>query len=292
MTQPVVTLHTIEQWYSLDPLVRAELLQRIKIKDRLLRWLKSQEVSPHNQLNEPKYVPCRHCNKGGVVETKGWVLLEPRYPGIHPSQISSPCLLKVYNEMMDKGKVSTREAKDLLILDLGKHIHDMFQSYGERGAWGPKYQKEVSINPDVQPLAAELYLEGSADAENYLLIDDIPNSPAYEIRLVHEYKSIKKENFEKLAKPKPEHREQAMIYCAVLNAPVVVYLYLNKNDSSLLDFPVEFDHAVWGKVHGKAQALLNHYDEETPPPGSTGYHCNDCSYVYDCPAAKAAQKRR
>jgi CRISPR/Cas system-associated exonuclease Cas4 (RecB family) len=288
----VVPLHTIDQWYSLDATFRSTLLQSIKLKDRLQRWLVAYNSHSENKLHEARYRPCPTCSSRGSSPSDypGWVLEEPRYPGIHPSQASTPCLLRIYNEMSEKQAFRTVEARSQLTFDLGKYIHDMFQSYGRRGAWGPKYNWEVKINAELQQLSADLMLEGSADAENYLLIDDVSPTTAYELKIIHEYKSIKKENFEKLTRPKPEHREQAMIYCKALDAPVVVYLYFNKNDSTMVDYPVQFDHALWAKLETKARVLVDYYNREVVPEGTPGFYCNDCAYAYDCPVGPRARR--
>jgi hypothetical protein len=224
MSREVVFLHTIEQWLAYPPPLRATILQSIKLKDRLNRYLlanSNREPLPP----EGKWDACKKCS------TKGWVLKKPRLPGLHPSQIPNPCLLKIYWEMKGKPEQSKHKPDSLLTFDIGHAVHDMLQGYGRGGAWGPMYEAEVTLSPQKQPIAAELMIQGSADAENILVIDDIPNAPIYEVGLVHEYKTIKKENYDKLIRPKPEHKQQATIYGGVLNRPVVVYLYICKNDS-------------------------------------------------------------
>jgi hypothetical protein len=273
----VVQVHTIEQWDRLDQQTKALILQNIKLKDRLWKFLyaKGQEKKP--PLEAPTWAECKRCN------ARGWVLKTPRHPGIHPSQIGHPCDLKIYNEMNAKDGIQKIEARLQLIFDIGHAVHDMFQNYGAAGAWGPKYKAEVKVNGEFQKIAEELMLEGSADAENILTIDDITaDGPIYEVGLVHEYKTMKSENFNKLASPKPEHKKQAIIYSAGLNRPVVVYLYLNKNDQNLLDFPVAFDHEEWAVIKSRCSSLVERFKIQQPPPGVTGYHCKECPYSYDC----------
>ena len=285
--RPVVQLHNTQQWLAQDPNLRILILQNIKLKDRLYRFLMEQNKRD-NELMEAKWVKCRRCSDS---EYPGYVLLEPRYDGLHPSQVGHPCLLKVYNDMVGTPGEQKVEPRMRLLFDLGHAIHHQFQSYGEAGAWGPIYKKEVEVSSKFQAMAEQLMLEGHADADNILTVD-IEGHPLYEVGLVHEYKSARSNIFEKLKRPKPEHKQQAMLYGAALDRPVIVYLYMNKDDSNLADFPVEFEPELWNQIASKAQYLKNSYDARQPPQGETGFHCRECPYIFGCPAAKAAQAAR
>lgn len=281
--KPIIKLHTIQQWMSVDPSVRSVIMQNIKLKDRLYRFLRAKS---EQELLEPVKVKCRDC--GG----HGEVLIEPRYDGLHPSQLPHPCLLMIYNQMVGElPEQKKTEARMQLVFDLGSAVHRMFQNYGLAGAWGPHYRKEVPITAEYQELAAALMLEGSADADNILIIDDIPNSPyTYEVGVVHEYKTMKSENFQKLTRPKPDHQVQAMVYSAALDRPIVCYIYMNKNDQNLADFPVEFNYDLWNKVGGKASLLKTYVDRRELPPAEVGYHCKECGYAYQCGPYQASQQ--
>jgi hypothetical protein len=185
MTRTIVQLHTIEQWMATDLQTQTKVLTGIQLARRLHKWMeKRQEEQNRKELlreeKQPRWVPCRHCNPKNAVpqSEKGWILHHPRYDGIHPSQFGSTCLLKIYNEMIGEPKREKFEPRKQLIFDFGSALHDVFQSYGEKGAWGPHYEKEVPVNREHQELAAQLMLEGSADAENILVIDDIPELSA------------------------------------------------------------------------------------------------------------------
>lgn len=288
MSKQVIQLHTIDQWMALDKAMHPVILQHIKLKDRLNKFLKAKwkTFKDVTQDATKDWAPCSAC------ETKGWVPTEPRLPGIHPSQLPHPCLLKMYNEMIGVEGKDKLDTRTMLIFDLGHGIHDMLQGYGKRGAWGPVYSKEATLSQDLQELSEELMIEGHADAENILTIDDIPDSPfVYEVGLIHEYKSINQNGFEKLTKPKPEHKTQAMVYSACLNRPIVVYLYFNKNDSNIVDFPVAFDPVLWTTIEAKARILKDHFLKKMPPPATTGFHCNQCPYAFTCkPFAEQMKK--
>lgn len=290
MSRPVIQVHTIEQWMTLDQQTRTLILQNIKLKDRLQRYLSALNEKPENNITEPTWVRCSKCSSS---EHPGYILKEPRYDGIHPSQVVGPCMKKTYFDMIGAPGQERIEPRMRLIFDLGHAVHHMFQTYGLNGAWGSWYKHEVEISAEYQALASELMLEGHADAENILSIDDIPGSPyIYEVGLVHEYKSINDNGFSKLKAAKPEHKAQAIIYSKALNRPIVVYLYLNKNDSNLADFPVPFDPESWARSEAKSRLLIQHYENETPPAGEVGFHCRDCKYLYVCEDYRRAQPNK
>ena len=279
-SRPVVQLHTIQQWFSLDQPVRVEILKALKVKDRLSRFLYS--LNDRNSDEHVQVAEWRRCSACAESPYPGYFLAEPRYDGIHPSSIYGECLYKIYLDMTGAPSQERVEASLRITFDIGKKVHELFQGYGRRGAWGPYYVPEPAINGELQELAELLMLEGHADADNIIVVDDIPGAPIFEVGVVHEYKTKKSELFKKLTRPDPAHKQQAMIYAAALNRPVVVYLYLNKDDSNILDFPVEFDPAIWSVMEGKARYLKDHYDRREPPPATTGYACKECKYKSTC----------
>ena len=298
--RPVVQVHTIKQWFALNEQTRTILLQSIKLKDRLQHYLYDLNIKAETtSLTESRWVPCKACGK------VGWIHQHPRYPGIHPSQLPHACLLRIWKEMNGHPKKEKIEPRTRLIFDLGTAVHQilqslgdgdptedglvdnaaklMFRTHGKNGAWGSQYRAEVPINGREQPLAKELMIEGHVDAENILTIDDIPNSPyIFEVGLVHEYKTINTNGFAKLHMPKPEHQQQALVYSAILDRPVTVYLYLNKNDSNLADFPVPFDEQLWQPILAKIEQLKWFFSNNKTAPGTVTFDCKDCPYVFEC----------
>lgn len=283
----VIPVLNIQQWFSLPDNERVLILQNIKLKDRLYHFLDRKGQRKQDPNTEAERVPCFKC------EGTGYVTVEPRHPGIHPSQLPQPCLLKIWREMNGEESRESIEPRLRLIFDVGHAIHGMLQTYGLQGAWGPVYKPEIAVNADAQQLADELWIEGHADADNVLRIDDIPGHPyIYDVGIVHEYKSISTKQFEMLAKAKPDHKFQATIYAAVLDRPIVVYLYFSKNDSNLADFPVAFDGEIYAKIRVKCTTLLDHYNRQVPPEATVGYHCRDCPYLFNCPDGMANNRPR
>lgn len=300
MPRQIIQVHTIEQWLALDAGTQATILANIRLKERLHIFLKQEQAQQNqrkllhrNEDKAPTWKPCPTCNRKNATPPaeKGWILEHPRYDGIHPSRFGEPCLLKIYNEMTGVPSQEKFEPRKQLIFDFGTALHGVFQGYGVKGAWGPMYEPEVLINRELQQLADDLMLEGAADAENVLILDDIPNYPhIIEIGLIHEYKSINDNGFKALRKPQPKHQFQATLYSAARNRPITVYLYMNKNDSNLLDFPIPFDGYRWNTMYTRGKLLVDHYDRQVPPPAETGFHCQECGWFYGCEPAKAAAR--
>lgn len=285
MSRQTVQVHTIDQWFALDEQLRIMLLRALRVRDRLWSFRLSLEQQKVD-LKEAHWAPCRRCGQ------TGWCWKHPRKPGIHPSAIATtPCLLKVYWEAIGREAAVMHEARELLIFDVGTACHDMLQSFGMAGAWGSYYKPEIPI--EETPLAKELMIVGHADADSIIVIDDIAGAPIFEVGVVHEYKTINDNGFESLkGKPKSQHQVQATIYSACLNRPVVVYLYLNKNNSNVQDFPVPFNPQTWMTVKARAEAVRNALLAATEPPAEVGYHCGQCPYVYGCDAYKAAKGKK
>jgi CRISPR/Cas system-associated exonuclease Cas4 (RecB family) len=308
--RPVWKVHSIADWMALDDATRVLILRNIRLKERLWSYFYDMNLKGNTEpLKESKWVPCIHCNQ------KGWVARHPRYPGIHPSQLPGPCLLRIYNEMIGLPQSDKTDAKGRMIFDIGTAIHEILQAsgwsgfpddpeqvtdaavnvmmmkYGLGGAWGDDYESEVTVSSHTHALAKELMIEGHVDAENILRIDDVPGLPyVFEVGLVHEYKSINQNGFDKLTRPKPEHTTQATIYAAVLDRPVVVYLYVNKNDSNMADFPVAFDPTIWEPLKQKCVTLKSYFETQTTPPATINYGCKDCRYAFSCDTYKSKSK--
>ena len=274
MSREIISAKTIKEWQALPPATQQVILSNIRLVPRLAKWLEDMENRP--KLMEPIQSVCHRCDGTGNVTHY------PRLPGVHASKLGSPCNLSVYMMMEGVPEKEDRDLDNRLTLALGTAAHQMIQSYGRKGAWGPHYKDEVRISEDIQEIAHKYFLESSADADNLLIIEDVPG-PIYEVGIIHEYKTIKSSNFKELRGPKDDHKVQAMLYAAALDRPVVVFMYLNKDTGSLLDYPVAFDTKVWGALEGRLALLNEYYDRhEAPPPNPSFSNCRWCSYKYCC----------
>jgi CRISPR/Cas system-associated exonuclease Cas4 (RecB family) len=295
-------INTIAQFLDLPVHLRDEVQKSIRAKDRLDSWLRSQNkrIGDGSQKTEPHWEACKSCGEWGH---PGWVWKEEHErdnSDIHPSQIGK-CIKALWFSCYGYANQLEEfiDPRLQMIFDLGSLWHLILQGYGVRGAWGPteRYRPEVPIDPDavtfdghpVHPLAAQLWIKGHVDAviDRYI-IDNVPGLGPVSIRLVHEYKSINSNGYSKLTRPKPEHKYQATIYAAVLDIPIVVYMYTNKDDCKTADFPVPFDHTIWNEVVTKITQVQNYVANEQVPPWEVTSavknqsECMECGYRKSC----------
>jgi CRISPR/Cas system-associated exonuclease Cas4 (RecB family) len=298
----MLEINTIAQFLDLPTQLRDEVQKAIRAKDRLDNWLRAQNKRIGTDLPkmEPHWEPCRSCKPWGH---PGWVWREEHErdnSDIHPSQIGK-CLKALW--FACSGYAGQLEefidSRTQMIFDIGSAWHLVMQHYGAQGAWGDKnlYRAEVPIDPDavtfdghpIHPLANQLWIKGHVDAvvDKYL-IDNVPGIGPVSIRLVHEYKTINSNGYSKLLRPMPSHKYQATIYAAVLDIPIVVYLYTNKDDCKTADFPVPFDHTIWNEVAAKISQVQGYVNSEQVPPWEitsavkNQAECMECGYRKSC----------
>lgn len=310
----MLELNTIADFQALPANLQAEVQKALRTKDRLddfLRTLNKKAGTAIKPEHEARWEECRSCKPFGH---PGWVWKEQGRDDsdLHPSQMNK-CVKFLYYSCT--GQVAHLEEyvdpRLRLIFDMGHAWHDTVQRYGRMGAWCPPefYHPEVPIDPDamtvdgvtpVLPIAHQYWIRGSADA----LIDryvckNVPGLGDVSVRLIHEYKTINNNGYTKLTRPKPEHKFQATIYSAVFNVPLVVYLYTNKDNCYVADFPVPFDNSIWSEVVKKVIEVQAYVEDGLEPPWEVTsavkapQECMECGFRKLCapPLAKAQGRR-
>jgi CRISPR/Cas system-associated exonuclease Cas4 (RecB family) len=291
----MLEIRTIADFQRLPDVHRMAILKEIKTKIRLEDWLRSLNDKKKNKITKPIDVRCRNC--GG----SGKITLTPRNSSdIHPSQLHK-CVKKIW---MDCSGYHDRaegfiDSRLRLIFDIGRKVHEMFQEYGYRGAWGPgkNYYAEFNVDPDakhadgtsVHPMAEAFWIRGSIDAliDPYL-IKEVPGLGPVAIRVVHEYKTINSGGYGRLTRPKADHKWQATIYSVAVDAPVVVFIYLNKDTSQFADFPVPYDPSLMYEIEKKIISIQGYVESSTVPPWEetaatlNPYECSNCEYMKIC----------
>lgn len=297
----MLTINTINEFFQLPTNLQYEIQKALKTKDRLEDYLRSlnkkkgDTVAPSHAAHWVECSRCKpHWKKAGQ---PGWVWIEQSRDDsdIHPSQINK-CLKLIwyscngYTDQMEE----FIEPKLRLIFDLGHAWHDIVQGYGRRGAWcDPKdYHKEVEIDPDavahdgtpILPIANQYWIRGHVDAviDNYVCLN-VPGLGDVSIRVVHEYKTINSGQYSKLTRPKPEHKYQATIYAAVFNVPIVVYLYTNKDNCQMADFPLPFDHSIWSEIVQKVERVQHYTNIGQEPPWEETSAVKNPQECIECP---------
>lgn len=199
-----------------------------------------------------------------------------------------------------------------MIFDTGSAWHGVMQGYGHKGAWGPRkhYSDEVPIDPDerneegeiINAMAEKYWIKGAVDGviDPYLMT--VPGIGDVAIRVIHEYKTINSNGYKNLSQPKSDHKWQATVYSKMLDIPIVIYMYTNKDNQQMADFPVAFDHHLWAKIEEKILRVQWYVENNTPPPWEetdavlNPRACGDCGHNRNCnppqPKAKSGIRRR
>lgn len=302
----MLEINTIADFQALPLEIQTEIQKSVRAKDRLELFLTGlnkrtgQETKPTHQARWEDCSCCRpFWERAGE---KGRIYREQSRDDrdIHPSQINK-CLKALfyacagYTDSFEEYV----EPRIRMLFDLGSAWHDTMQRYGRMGAWGDPtfYHKETPIDPDartpegqpVLPIADRYWIRGSADAvlTRYYL-PQVPRVGDVYIRLVHEYKTMNAGQYTKLTRPKPEHKYQATMYSAVFDVPLVVYLYTNKDNSQMADFPVPFDYTIWTEITRKIDAVQYYVNENILPPWEqtaailNPAECMECGYRRIC----------
>lgn len=304
----MLTINTIADFYNLSEYHRTAILKALDTKTRLIDWLDKKARQPTRWHKHKFTGKCRECDgTGSYTHT-------PRDSrDIHPSQITK-CVKKIWfdcsvsSDLDNDGDnipfyVYSEEYINpylQMTFDQGHGIHNQYQGYGLRGAWGDNYNIETVIDPDTRslPLAEAYWIRGSVDALLSPYIIDVPGIGRVAIRVIHEYKSMNDNSYTSAKSPKPDHKWQASIYARVFDVPIVVYLYINKDSNKLADFPVPFDFQLWEVIEKKIDKVQYYVNGKASPPWeeTAAVHnpkeCESCPYLRICNPPQDGIKRR
>lgn len=263
----MLRIDSYSDFMELSPTQRTDVLKSLGTKQRLFDYLESLN---NRSVGKPHWKECNKCS------ARGYVYVQDRdNRGIHPSSVHG-CIKKLWYFCTGQEKLMKENvgARLRMIFDLGHAWHDTLQRYGKDGAWGEGYMSEVAIDPDAedesgnpyQPVAREWWIRGHVDAIIPEYEVQTKTLGKVSIKVVHEYKTINSSGYSKLSRPKEEHRWQATIYGAVFDAPVVVYLYTNKDNCQMVEFPVAFDETTWNRVQEKISVVKEYSQKGESPP--------------------------
>jgi len=303
----VLVINTITDFYSLSEYYRVAILKALDTKTRLIDWLDKQGRAPVRWHKHATTSQCRECGGSGVQ-----VRVPRDSSDIHPSQITR-CLKKLWYDCsltpeIDKDgdpipyyvySESYTNPYEQINFDQGTGIHIQFQGYGLRGAWGNNYGIELKIDPDSKdlPIAEAYWIKGAVDAllNPYEIM--VPEIGPVAIRVIHEYKSMNDNSYTNAKSPKPDHKWQASIYARIFDAPIVVYLYVNKDNNKLADFPVPFDFQLWEYIEKKIERVQYYVNRRQLPvwEETSAVHkpkeCEKCPYLRICDPPQDIKRR-
>lgn len=220
---------------------------------------------------------------------------ETREAGIHASELTG-CLRSAMYTLLGASRSAASNVNMLMRFDLGSAAHALLQSDFEMMAGctggGLTFEKEVKINPSLQPLAAQYQYYSSCDG---LFTFFGPNGAPY-IRILIEIKTMSKDEWEKNNSPTDKHVQQGTFYQKLLDAPLIWYIYYNKSNS-LITRPtapwiVPFNDRVWAGLEQKSVQLHTLKAQSQMPEREEDLPCTWCPYTKLCEPKTLALRTR
>ena len=193
---------------------------------------------------------------------------------------SMGCSRQMYYDYTGAPAEGAWEPRMRKLLDTGSAVHAQLQAYLEiisaDSDGAEEFTPEADINPDENPIAQTMDMSGHTDGI-YRVI-----SGEDTVRFGLEIKTINDAGYKKTSGPHPEHLIQGTVYQKCLDLPLMVFLYYNKNDSSVAEFVHVFDERRWEAIVKKLNMVREHAYREVPPEQESGWHCSNCKYKVVC----------
>ena len=198
--------------------------------------------------------------------------LDDRYP--------MGCGRELFYSLIGEKGTGSWEPKTRRILDTGTAIHAQLQAYltevVARSDDTEQFTPEADINPEVNEVADRMDISGHTDGIY------IVQEGEDEVRFGIEIKSINDAGYKKTTGPHPAHIMQGTIYQKCLDLPVMLFIYYNKNDSSIAEYPQIFDQHRWDAIEEKLNFIRECTLKEELPVQETSFQCNRCKYKGIC----------
>lgn len=193
---------------------------------------------------------------------------------------SMGCARQLYYDYIGAPAEGAWEPRMRRLLDTGSAIHAQLQAYLEvivKNSNGEEeFVPEAVIDPNDNPVAEVMDISGHTDGIYLVKHGDD------RVRFGLEIKTINDAGYQKTSGPHPEHLMQGTIYQKCLDLPLMVFLYYNKNDSSVAEFIHVFESRRWDAVVKKLDMVRECAIREAPPEQETGWHCSNCKYKGIC----------
>lgn len=209
-----------------------------------------------------------------------------RAPGIHASELCT-CLRQVVYTLYGTKKVKDNTPMMRKKFMVGHAVHSMLQSafhtMVKKKGGAITFSDEVKVG-DTE-LARKYDISSSCDgvftvyAKKGEMLEPV-------MRIGLEIKTESPDQFSSLKEPRQKHIEQAHLYMACLDLPVMWFLYWNKGNENYTTMASPwlqtFDQKVWDKLKGRADKALDFASKEELPPREEGFHCTWCPYAHVC----------
>ena len=199
---------------------------------------------------------------------------DPEGKFFHPSTIGAcqrMMFFDHYQATRDAGKVNEDDLlRRYLIFETGTYIHVMFQNLCERA--GFLIQRECAIVDRMRKILGHADGKLRIDGKVYVL----------------EIKTINSKGFQMLHdSPKHEHKAQAHAYMRSLNVKHAIFIYYNKDQNSLREFVVDYDHSFYLEhVRRRIDGYFTAIDRKVIPPqegtNPRSFPCMFCPFTKVC----------
>jgi len=250
-----------------------EILNHISVVSRIESFLEDQNVTPNPiditfRLND--YHNSNYFRPSGLGNKTGKSLCG-KYP--------IGCACQLYYDYIGAPSTGLIEPRLRRIFDEGSAIHAVLQGYLSTFAaltsGDEDFNPEARINPNHNTIADMYDISGSTDG---IYTIHVP----LQIRFGVEFKTINDEGYKKTNGPHAEHLIQGTVYQKCLDLPFMIFVYYNKNDSSIIEYVQIYDEHRWEAIVKKIQYVQEHAILKTPPNKEDGWHCNQCKYKKIC----------
>lgn len=213
---------------------------------------------------------------------------EDRPPGLHASELNGCLRQAAYSLIGTKKQVNTENTNINMLMrfDQGSALHAIIQDDFQRMCTATNgkllFYDEVRISPKTSEIAAKYKFSSSTDGVfTFFNAEDEPY-----LRVGLEIKTMARDEFDKLNKPKEEHVMQATFYQKLLDIPLMWFLYYNKNNSNYTQpttpWVVPFDKNMWARIESRAQQVHKLVDSNALPEREEGMRCSWCPYSTTC----------
>jgi hypothetical protein len=206
-----------------------------------------------------------------------------RAAGIHASEVSN-CLRQLVYAVAGTERKPTGSATNMLMrFNIGHAVHaliqnDFRQMYKKSGIY---FEDELSIHPGLGGAAEEWNIHSSCDGV-FTWFED----RTVIMRMGLEIKTASPGEFEKLREPKQMHLEQAHVYMACLDLPMMWFLYYNKGNSNITTsyppFLVKFNPALWEQLEIRFTKAIHLAETNREPARDEGMYCSWCPFSWAC----------
>lgn len=268
-------LLTIEDLEKLPPATVRKMLPQASVIARIHSFLEDLNVEPIKKLKatfdlgSDRRKNIFHASTVGGLTGKS---LCGRY--------TMGCARLLYYDLVGEESEGAWEPRMRALLDTGSAVHAQLQAYLEvvarRSDKTETFTPEAVVDPDNNDVADAMDLSGHTDGIYTVTV------PGLSLRFGIELKTINDARYKKTSSPHPEHITQGTIYQKCLNLPVMMFVYYNKNDSSMAEYPQVFDTALWNAIVAKLDHVRDHAFRSEPPERESGWHCVNCKYRKVC----------